>query len=180
MKESDGERWEPKSGLTGHFGEARSVSWDPKGDYLLSVGLVCSSMTTKGYSRRGRSDQTSRIHAPCAQSPSSLHKTWAEIARPQIHGYDMTDAAWLGPLRFVSGADEKVVRVFDAPRGFLESLRSLGVQKVENWHDDAVRTFTSLHLASADKWQASRPQGATVPPLGLSNRALGKGTLVSR
>ncbi len=53
--------------------------------------------------------------------------TWAEIGRPQIHGYDMTCVAFLGRLRFVSGADEKVVRVFDAPRGFAESLRKLGV-----------------------------------------------------
>ena len=67
------------------------------------------------------SDQTSRIHGLCA-GPSR----WAEIARPQIHGYDMTDAAWLSPYRFASGADEKVTRVFDAPAGFVESLDGLG------------------------------------------------------
>ncbi len=38
VKETDEERWDAKAGLTGHFGEVRSVSWDPRGDYLLSVG----------------------------------------------------------------------------------------------------------------------------------------------
>ena len=69
---------------------------------------------------------------------SSAH-TWGEIARPQIHGYDMTDAAWIGPLRFVSGAEEKVVRVFEAPSGFVDSLGSVGVKKGGIERDDAVR-----------------------------------------
>jgi elongator complex protein 2 len=55
--------------------------------------------------------------------------TWGEINRPQIHGYDMTCVAPISRLRFVSGADEKVVRVFDAPRGFARSMVHLGVTK---------------------------------------------------
>ncbi len=50
----------------------------------------------------------------------------------------MTDASWIGPLRFVSGADEKVVRIFDAPGGFVESLSSLGVTRPEQRHNDTV------------------------------------------
>lgn len=73
------------------------------------------------------SDQTSRIHASCIPDPTAS-PVWAEIARPQIHGYDMTDAAFIDPLRFVSSADEKVTRVFDAPSGFVDSLASLGVE----------------------------------------------------
>lgn len=53
--------------------------------------------------------------------------TWAEIARPQIHGYDMADVAWISSYRLASVADEKVARVFDAPGGFVESLAGLGV-----------------------------------------------------
>jgi hypothetical protein len=41
----------------------------------------------------------------------------------------MTCVAFLDRLRFVSGADEKVVRVFDAPKGFADSLKQLGVTK---------------------------------------------------
>ena len=75
-----------------------------------------------------RMDQTSRIHARCRVADGEAGpSTWAEIARPQIHGYDMADIAWVSPLRFASAADEKVARVFDAPGGFVESLASLGV-----------------------------------------------------
>ena len=41
----------------------------------------------------------------------------------------MTDVAFINSMRFTSGADEKVVRVFDAPAGFVETLGSLGVTK---------------------------------------------------
>jgi elongator complex protein 2 len=30
--------WEPRSGLSGHFGSVESCVWAPNGDYLLSVG----------------------------------------------------------------------------------------------------------------------------------------------
>ncbi|WVQ78566.1 hypothetical protein IAT38_000652 [Cryptococcus sp. DSM 104549] len=130
------EGWEVVRGLSGHFGEVQSVTWDPRGEYLLSVS----------------SDQTSRIHA-ATSLPTSPTPIWAEIARPQIHGYDMTDASFISPLRFVSSADEKVVRVFDAPEGFVQSLGTLGVSK-------------------EGREEGERPKGATVPPLGLSNRAL--------
>ncbi|KAK4684880.1 elongator complex protein 2, partial [Tremellales sp. Uapishka_1] len=140
VEENKGE-WSPATGTTGHHGAVKSLTWDPKQEYLISVG----------------SDQTSRIHASC-QPSSSIRPTkiWAEIARPQIHGYDMTDIAFIDSLRFASSADEKVTRVFDAPGGFVESLTSLGVE------------------SSSEVDVSSRPKGATVPPLGLSNRALGK------
>jgi elongator complex protein 2 len=34
----DEDSWEPVSGLNGHFGDVTSCTWDPRGDYLLSVG----------------------------------------------------------------------------------------------------------------------------------------------
>ena len=54
-----------------------------------------------------------------------FQRAWHEIARPQVHGYDMTCMAMLGRYRFASGADEKVARIFEAPRNFLENLMSL-------------------------------------------------------
>jgi hypothetical protein len=87
----------------------------------------------------------------------------------------MTDAAWLSGLRFASGADEKVTRVFDAPAGFVESLGTLGVASSKTDEVDAVRGPKFGMVLDAHVNQASRPKGATVPPLGLSNRALGKG-----
>ena len=37
-KETRTGHWVPRLGLTGHFGEVRSISWAPKADYLISVG----------------------------------------------------------------------------------------------------------------------------------------------
>ena len=45
---------------------------------------------------------------------------WYEVARPQVHGYNMQCLAMLTRYRFVSAADEKVIRVFNAPRNFIE------------------------------------------------------------
>lgn len=56
-------------------------------------------------------------------------------------------------LRFISGSEEKIVRVFDAPAVFVESMKRLGVS--QSLHDDGAR-----------------PNAATVPALGLSNKAV--------
>jgi len=53
--------------------------------------------------------------------------SWHEIARPQVHGYDLLNVVFIEPLRFASIADEKVVRVFEAPRGFVQLTETLGV-----------------------------------------------------
>ena len=68
-------------------------------------------------------DQTARIHAPVATAGGA----WHEIARPQVHGYDLLRGIFLDRLRYASIADEKVTRVFDAPRSFVESAERLGV-----------------------------------------------------
>lgn len=131
--------WTADLAPTGHLLGIKDLSWDPFSSYLVSVST----------------DQTSRIHAPCRSRQQDDKSTtiWGELGRPQIHGYDMTTVAFLDRLRFASGADEKVVRIFDAPKGFAESLYGLG-----------VTTDNLSSMASA--------VGASVPPLGLSNRAL--------
>ena len=55
---------------------------------------------------------------------------WHELARPQVHGYDLVGATWLGPWTFASVADEKVTRIFEAPRGFVVTVKELGVRGV--------------------------------------------------
>ena len=57
-------------------------------------------------------DQTTRIHGaiPTTTPGGSSVPVWHEIARPQVHGYDLISAVFLAPLRFVSIADEKVAR----------------------------------------------------------------------
>ena len=56
------------------------------------------------------SDQTTRVHAPWKQSKGDGLK-WHEVARPQVHGHDLTCVTALPGHRFASGADEKIVRV---------------------------------------------------------------------
>ena len=74
-----------------------------------------------------RIDQTTRIHAEVSSGEGAALKAWHEIARPQVHGYDLLDAAFIDSFKFISIADEKVARVFEAPREFVETVRNLRV-----------------------------------------------------
>jgi len=49
-----------------------------------------------------------------------------------VHGYDLQCLAMLGRLSFASGADEKVVRVFQCPLNFLENLDKLCDAKISS------------------------------------------------
>jgi hypothetical protein len=75
-----------------------------------------------------RLDQTTRIHAalPTDKGEKESMLSWHEIGRPQVHGYDLVGVVSLDPLRFITVADEKVARVFGAPRGFVQTMRGLG------------------------------------------------------
>lgn len=57
----------------------------------------------------------------------------------------------------MSGADEKVVRVFEETAGFVESLEGMGV---------------ALGTPESRASEAKKAVGASVPPLGLSNKML--------
>lgn len=120
-------------------------------------------------------------------------ETWHEISRPQIHGYDMQCLATVGRFRFVSGADEKVLRVFQAPRNFVENFANVfgtsseklltssvsacffcsGMRRADGSNSAAV--YVSDYLSSCLKDAASLPEGASTPALGLSNKAVFQG-----
>lgn len=76
---------------------------------------------------------------------------WHEMARPQIHGYDLNCIDSLGEHNFVTGADEKLMRVFTEPKAVASLLNKL--------------TGTS---AAVD----AMPDAANMPVLGLSNKAI--------
>ncbi|RWS06810.1 elongator complex protein 2-like isoform X1 [Dinothrombium tinctorium] len=126
--------WEPGIAVGGHFDAVKDIAWAQNGSYLLS----CSS------------DETSRLH-----SEWDVNHTWHEISRPQIHGYEINCIAVINSLHFVSGADEKVLRVFRAPKCFVKSFQNISnvIFNTEELKDDFA-----LY--------------ATVPALGLSNKAI--------
>uniref|UniRef100_A0A4W3JHQ8 Elongator complex protein 2 n=1 Tax=Callorhinchus milii TaxID=7868 RepID=A0A4W3JHQ8_CALMI len=137
--------WSPGVVLSGHFGAVQDLSWDPEGEFILSVGA----------------DQTTRLFAPWRRKEHE-QVTWHEIARPQIHGYDMQCLAMIGRFQFVSGADEKVLRVFSATKNFVENFSFITGTTVED-------------LLSTNQATGEIPEGASVPALGLSNKAVFEG-----
>ncbi|XP_043254752.1 probable elongator complex protein 2 [Colletes gigas] len=92
-------------------------------------------------------DQTTRIHAPWKNGTTEF---WHEIGRPQVHGYDMSCLVMLTPYMFASGAEEKVVRIFTAPVTFKNYLGK---------------------LANVDDFKNTMADSASVPALGLTNKA---------
>jgi len=107
--------WTPGVIVGGHYGEVRDLAWEHSGAYLMTASA----------------DQTTRLHAPWLQD--GANPTWHELARPQIHGYDMQALALLSRYKFASGAEEKIVRTFQAPANFIENFRH--ISGIEN--DDA-------------------------------------------
>ena len=127
------ERWSQGLGVSGHVGSITDIAWANDGAFLLSTG----------------SDQTTRLHAAWKHEDRS---TWHEFARPQIHGYDLNCIDTIGTTRFISGADEKSLRVFDEPKATAELLQRLCGISTPSDH--------------------ALPDAANIPALGLSNKAV--------
>jgi elongator complex protein 2 len=127
------DRWVQGVGISGHTQSITGIAWSKEGEYLLSTS----------------SDQTTRLHAKWKREGLS---SWHEMARPQIHGYDLNCIDSLGESAFVSGADEKLLRVFNEPRAVASLLAKLC-------------GFSNTHLESM-------PDAANMPVLGLSNKAI--------
>ncbi|KAI1377446.1 WD40 repeat-like protein [Hypoxylon crocopeplum] len=134
------DQWIPRIGISGHTKSVTGIAWSKNGDYILSTSA----------------DQTTRLHA--RWSSSGGQGTWHEMARPQIHGYDLNCIDSLGSSRFVSGADEKLMRVFDEPKAVAKLLGRLCDIGVGN--DDNERIIEAM------------PDAANMPVLGLSNKAI--------
>ena len=94
---------------------------------LLGMLTKSRSSFTVVISIHTRLDQTTRIHGPIT-NVDIASQTWIELARPQVHGYNVHDVVFLNALKFVSIADEKVARVFEAPRTFVTLVENLGIE----------------------------------------------------
>ncbi|KAI5309606.1 hypothetical protein KEM55_002845, partial [Ascosphaera atra] len=125
--------WDEQIGISGHVRSVNGIEWEPSGAYLLSTSA----------------DQTTRMHAEWRRNGQS---SWHEFSRPQIHGYDLNCLASLGSSRFVSGADEKLLRVFDETKVIARLLQRLSALKQTDTEE--------------------LPEAANIPVLGLSNKAL--------
>ncbi|KAK9239948.1 WD40-repeat-containing domain protein [Lipomyces kononenkoae] len=102
-------------------------------------------------------DQTTRLLAEWKPPGSRDARGWHEFARPQVHGYDMITITSLSSTKFVSAGDEKVLRVFEMPRSVATLLKNLcGFNPWKSMKADDVEL----------------PDAASVPSLGLSNKAI--------
>ena len=173
------ERWVPTAASAGHAGEVTCLSWDQSGRFVVSGSNDLTARMHASWDNVEEEDDDDERENDADPAPAG----WREIARPQIHGHQVTCVATLPPpgtgdmqdsnttaktvaagsTTFVSGADEKTLRVFDAPGTFLGTLaRSL--QK----SDAAGRAS----LDAARKSAGDLSGGAELPQLGLSNKAL--------
>lgn len=126
--------WAQQVAITGHVREVRGVTWSRDGSYLLSTSQ----------------DQTTRLFSEWKRDGTT--PSWHEFSRPQIHGYDLNCVDAISDTEFVSGADEKLLRVFDEPKGVAEMLSKL------------------CNIAASDT--TDLPDAANIPVLGLSNKAI--------
>jgi elongator complex protein 2 len=126
--------WTQQVAITGHVRDVKGLCWSRDGSYLVSTG----------------SDQTTRLYSQWKRDGSS--PSWHEFSRPQIHGYDLNCIDAVSDSQFVSGADEKLLRVFDEPKGVAEMLHML----------------CDIELSS----NTDLPDAANIPVLGLSNKAI--------
>lgn len=124
--------WRQGFGVGGHIKGVRGLAWSRKGTYLLTTST----------------DQTTRLHAQWQQS---LGRSWHEFSRPQIHGYDLNCVSTINDSSFVSGADEKLLRVFEEP-------------------DDVATLLSRVCNIEAPNYRNLMAAG--IPVLGLSNKAL--------
>ncbi|KAI4718419.1 WD40 repeat-like protein [Aureobasidium sp. EXF-10727] len=128
------DRWLRELGVSGHVRAVKDIAWSNDGTQLMSTST----------------DQTTRLFAQWKRDDAT---TWHEMARPQIHGYDLNCLSAIGATQFISGADEKLLRVFNKPKAVAHLLAKLG--------------GTPEDAADADL-----PDAANIPVLGLSNKAI--------
>ena len=143
-RRTDDDTWVPGLAVSGHTRAVTGLAWSRDSGYLLSTS----------------SDQTTRQHAEWIvgggdgkrrEKPTS----WHEMSRPQIHGYDLNCIDTLPNDTFVSGADEKLMRVFSAPKAVARLVARLTGRD-----------------ASEAQLEALPAEAAGIPVLGLSNKAV--------
>ncbi|GAQ91522.1 hypothetical protein KFL_008000030 [Klebsormidium nitens] len=193
--ESGGEEWRPRLAVSGHVGAVSDCEWDRGGRYLLSVSQDQTARIQACWQWGGR-DAGSKSEekgkktpesdaAGGKETPVSLggrraggRASWHEIARPQVHGHDIHCCAFAGPAAdvststadvgvYVSGSEEKVARVFQAPEAFLQTLsQGAGLE------DPPSGALGAGAESSAKGSTTEKILGANMSALGLSQKPI--------
>jgi elongator complex protein 2 len=111
--------WQPAPTITGHARQVTDIDWGQNSNVLISTSH----------------DQTSRIYTWWNNQKLEA-KTWHEVSRAQVHGYDINAIKFLSldhkknPAGddinlcslLVCGADEKILRVLEPPAPFVNTV----------------------------------------------------------
>lgn len=159
------QQWKAKLTVKGHFGEVTDLCWDPSSKSCL---VSCSS------------DQTTRLITKFGPREAGTN-TYYEISRPQVHGYDINSITCLKnqsqntsddqqyPFKILSGGDEKVIRLFDAPYNFVKRFNHLS-HEVTTGTVPSMRFRTDIDNAEVERLLGAREESAKKQPLGLMNK----------
>lgn len=117
------------------------LAWDPNQKYIVSASL----------------DQTTRLTAPYISTEINSKSGWQEISIPQIHGFNMSCVCFVNNQEhvYVSGSDEKILRVFGAPQTVVDMLEQ----------------HCEYQSSIIQQQNPERPQNAFTPELSLTNKA---------
>ena len=158
-KQKNGD-WKPRWTNSGHFSEVSDIDWSSEGDYLLSTSQ----------------DQTSRIFTEWKQAG-----TWHEVSRVQIHGYNINTICNLripseGDRKYVdyvvSGADEKIIRLFEPSLAFINTLNSLHDVNLRLFFEEREKEKDYLVNTSDGKVKYKVSSEGTTQVLGLMIKAI--------
>lgn len=142
---SHDDAWQPTLTIKGHFGPVTDLDWDHH-----NISLFTTS-----------ADQTTRIFSKYVKG------NWYEMGRPQIHGYDMNTLTCVSTqnnlsCKLLSGGDEKVLRLFEAPYNFIKTVNQLSPYTPD--------LRFNLQMSNQDV-ESSIETEAKKQPLGLMNKA---------
>uniref|UniRef100_A0A7S4NR91 Elongator complex protein 2 n=1 Tax=Guillardia theta TaxID=55529 RepID=A0A7S4NR91_GUITH len=154
--------WTPKVMAAGHYNVVEDIAWEPRGHYFLSASRDQTTRLWAEWQEGEEAKERLGLIASVAEKvlPPTIRREnfgrFIEIARPQVHGFGMKCVAFIGGRChcYVCGADdEKVLRLFNAPKTFVESVANLCGPQAAVDHDEQTRVLS-----------------ASLPALGLSNK----------
>ncbi|KAG2387405.1 hypothetical protein C9374_001737 [Naegleria lovaniensis] len=163
LKEHENE-WKPMVSISGHFNSVMDLDVEPSKDGIYFM-TTSTDQTTRCFTWVDTTIDSRTIidNDSLNQYQTCEERSIREIARTQIHGYDMNCLTFTDYYSFASGGDEKVIRYFDAPQSFINTLCLLNSK------------MGHKHYELYGQSKKERVMAATVPPLGLTNKSVKEG-----